>query len=385
MNIVFYILATLMIVAALAVVLVPLVRRGRRNGRPRGIFVLTLVLAALVPLSTIGTYALVGNPTALNAAPEQNKPQMNIHEAIASLQKQLAENPDDLDGWMLLGQTFKTMKKPTKARDAYARARKLAPNNADVLVAWAGADSMARDDHRITDDTRSVLKKALQIDPSNQRGLWLMGISDYQNEYFVDAALAWRRLQEELEPDSDVANAVAGQIAMANARAAGASQQEAQRKLHDGADSGSSDPGPAGNSADVSRAPHAATSGNKTAQAAASPRVAVKVSLSAALQDRIRDGDTLFVFARSGDDHDRDMPLAITRLEASRLPTTVQLTGDMNMGNGPGLGSANTVRITARISHSGDANPQPGDLQGDTGPLKVADTDATSVVIDQTL
>ncbi len=228
---VFYIIAALMIIAALALVVLPMVRRGRQCGRPRGVFGLSLVLAFVLPLSAVGVYALVGEPGAVLAKVRKAPPEMSVDQAIAQLRQRLKKSPDDLQGWLLLARSYTIMKQPADARDAYAHALTLAPDNADILVAWVEADSLARTDHLIEGTARKRLQKALRIDPHNQRGLWLMGISDYQAGHFADAVLTWRRLQVLLKPDGDVANAVTRQIAMANARAAGKSQAEAEALL----------------------------------------------------------------------------------------------------------------------------------------------------------
>ncbi|HET7663135.1 MAG TPA: hypothetical protein VFK31_05790 [Rhodanobacteraceae bacterium] len=356
MLILFYILAAIMILAALALVLIPMVRRGRQHGRPRGVFGLSLILAFVLPLSAIGVYALVGTPSAVLASVRKAPPQMTVEQAIAQLRQRLEKSPNDLQGWLLLGRSYTIMKRPTDARDAYAQALKLAPDSADIMVAWVEADSLARPDHIIKGEARKRLQKALGINPHNQRGLWLMGISDYQAGHFVDAALAWRRLQVLLKPDSDVANAVTRQIAMANARAAGKSQAEAEALLK-----------PADDQTDTQ---------------AVAPQIEVKVSLSPSLKDKVRASDTLFVYAHT---NGSPMPLAIKRIKAAQLPVTVTLTDAMSMTPGHDLSLVGKVTLTARISRSGNAKPQAGDLEGDVGPLNVDGHTSTAIVINRTL
>src|SRR5699024_40850 len=205
---VFYIISAIMIAVALALVLMPMIRRGRQCGRPRGVFGLSLALAFVLPLAAVGVYAMVGTPAAVEPQVRQTPPRMTVDEAIKRLKQRLEKSPADLQGWLILGRSYTAINRPADARDAYGHALKLAPDSADIMVAWVEADSLARSDHRIEGNARKRLQKALEIDPHNQRGLWLMGISDYQAGHFVDAALIWRRLQVLLSPDGDVANAV---------------------------------------------------------------------------------------------------------------------------------------------------------------------------------
>ncbi|HEX7339216.1 MAG TPA: hypothetical protein VF271_04695 [Rhodanobacteraceae bacterium] len=356
---VFYLIAAVMIIAALALVLLPLVRRGRQAGRSRGIFFLSLGLAFALPLAAIFAYANLGTPAAVEASVRHAQPQMTVSQAITALRQRLQKSPNDLQGWLLLGQSYGILKQPAKARDAYAHALKLAPDSADIMVAWVEADSLARPDHLIEGASRARLQQALKTDPHNQRGLWLMGISDYQAGHFVDAALMWRRLQVLLSPDSDVANAVSRQIAMANARATGKTQAQAEALL---------DPN------------RQASAPKATADA---PSIKVSVSLDPGLKARAKADETLFVYAHAA--NGSPVPLAVDRLKVGDLPATITLTNAMAMAPGHDLASAGKVILTARVSASGQAAPQTGDLEGSTGPLAVGPKAEASIVINRTL
>lgn len=218
MTVAFYLIAAAMLAATLALLLVPLVRQGRRQGRSRGVFALAVVVALAVPLASVGIYVLVGTPKTL-AGVEPAK-ELTIDQALASLQEQLKAHPDDVSSWLMLGQTYTMLKRPTDARDAYDGALKADARNAAAMVGWAEADSLARADHRLEGRSRDLLDAALAIDPQNQRALWLIGISDFQQERFAEASATWKKLQPLLDPDSNVARAVAKQIALADERAA---------------------------------------------------------------------------------------------------------------------------------------------------------------------
>jgi cytochrome c-type biogenesis protein CcmH len=344
---VFYAAAAAMIAVALALLLVPLVRSGRLAGRPKGIFALALLVAFIVPLGTIGLYALVGTPVTLNGVDKKPTDQQSIGEAISELRDRLAQQPNDVQGWLLLGQTFGMLKQPVDARDAYDGALKAAPDNTVAMVGWAEADSLASQDHRIDGRARDLLLRAVQIDPQNQRGLWLLGISDFQLEKFADASAVWRRLQPLLEPGTPVAKAVTEQIAVAEARMGGT-------------------PTP-GKSADAPAPTNA-------------PQLNVDVSLAPALKSKVAAGDTLFVYARA--ENGPPMPLAVARLQANALPASVVLTDGMGMTPQFRLSSASRVFVAARISKSGQAIGQPGDLEGDAGILDTATRTPIRITID---
>jgi cytochrome c-type biogenesis protein CcmH len=338
----FYLIAAVMIAAALALLLWPLVRHGRRQGRSANIFALALIVAFLLPLATGGLYLLVGTPVALNGVTAQ--PSMDIDQAVAELRDHLKQQPDDLQGWLLLAQTETAMRRNVQAREAYDQALRIDPRNGAAMVGWAEADSMARQDHRIEGRALDLLRQAVQADPANQRGLWLLGISQFQHGDYTAAAATWRRLQPLLEPGSNVATAVTEQIAVAEARAGGK-------------------PAPASTTS---------TEG---------PHLTVQVQLDPSLRDRLTPGAALFVYARA--EQGPPMPLAVARLDASQLPATVTLTDAMAMAPQLKLSSADKVFVGARISAGGQAIAQPGDLEGDAGVVGVDHAGPIRIVIDK--
>lgn len=344
MKLAFYLIAAAMIAVALALLLLPLIRQGRRQGRPRGIFAIILAVAFVLPVGTAGLYLLIGTPVALNGVEKQSDQPLTIDQAVVELRGHLAEQPKDLQGWLLLAQTYGAMHKSSEARDAYDQALQLEPGNTTAMVGWAESDSIARSDHRIEGRALDLLERAVQQEPDNQRGLWLLGISQFQHDRYAEAATTWRKLQPLLEPGSTVAKAVTEQIAVAEARAGGA---------------------PAGPEAPASEG----------------PALQVQVSLAPALKDKLSTGDTLFVYARA--EQGPPMPLAVAKMDASALPAAVTLTDAMGMTPQLRLSSAKRVFVGARISKSGQAIAQPGDLEGDAGVIDVNTSAPVKIEIDK--
>ncbi|KLD65876.1 tetratricopeptide repeat protein [Dyella japonica] len=346
MRLAFYLIAAAMIVAALLLVLLPLVRHGRRLGRPRGVFALAMIVAFCLPLAAIGLYLAVGTPVVLDGVPKSDAG-MSIDQAVDELNAHLVQKPDDLQGWMLLGQTYSVMHRAADARHAYDEALRIDPNNSAAMVGWAEADSLLREDHRIDGRAQELLERAVKIDPQSQRGLWLLGISQFQHDQYAQAAATWRQLQPQLDPDSNVAKAVAEQIAVADARV--------------------KDPGKT-----ATEAPAAAN---------AQPSLQVQVALAPALKNKLAAGDTLFVYARA--EHGPPMPLAVAKLDANALPATVTLNDTMGMTPQLKLSSVPRVFVGARISKSGQAIAQPGDLEGDAGVVAVSTQSPIKISIDK--
>lgn len=348
MKTAFFIAAAAMVAVALALLLLPLVRQGRQSGRPRGVFVVTLLIALVLPLGTGALYLLVGTPAALNGVTAEAAVPISMQQALAELRTHLQQQPDDLQGWMLLAQTSSMLRQPAEARDAFDHALKIDPNNAEAMIGWAENDSMTRSDHRIEGRALELLKHAVQLHPDSQRGLWLLGIGNFQRGEYREAAATWRLLQPQLEPGSNVAKAVAEQIAVADARAGGAP-------------------------ADAS-----STSGAVASQGAA---LQVQVALAPALKDKLTPGDALFVYARA--ENGPPMPLAVAKLDPAQLPTTVTLNDAMAMTPAFKLSSVERVFVGARISRSGQPIAQPGDLEGDAGVVAVDSKTPVKINIDK--
>lgn len=368
MSLWFYLIAALMLAAALMCVLLPLVRAGRRNGRTRGPFVLALLIAFVLPPVALGLYAWLGTPQALQ--PQVKDQGVDLAQATAELRAKLLRSPGHPEGWLLLGQAYAGMNRPADARDAFARALKLKPDDPDIMVAYAEADAQAKPDHLLDGDPRKLLQHAIALNPDHQRGLWLLGISDYQLGNYDDAAAQWRHLLTLLQPGSNLATAVNAQIAMAQARVQGKTQAEAEAIAQSAAQAAPTA------ATDVSA--ESANASDTSAPAAVALKVRVK--LDPKLAGKVVPGDTLFVYARaiSGP----PMPLAVARLKASSLPASVTLTDAMAMAPQLKLSSFTRVQVSARISKSGDAMPHSGDLESQ--PIQVASDakQAVSLTID---
>jgi cytochrome c-type biogenesis protein CcmH len=220
------------------------------------------------------------------------------------------------------------------------------------MVAWVEATAETSPTHRIDDASRAKLQRALQIEPTHQRALWLLGISDFQRNDYADAAKQWKTLLPLLQPGSRVATAVQQELAAAEAHMGGSTQD-----------------------AKLTAADPASTTSSATAHA--DVELIVMVKLDPKLAGKVNPGDTLFVFARAVDGP--PMPLAVARLKASDLPTKVTLTDAMAMTPALTLSKFAKVNVAARISNSGNAMPQAGDLE--SAPVEVATDSHASVAL----
>jgi cytochrome c-type biogenesis protein CcmH len=327
-------------------------------------FFVALGIALLLPASAIVLYRVIGEPRAVDATTAATDAQapadhsQNMEGAIANLLSKLKQNPDDVEGWTLLGRAYETTERFAEARDALKHAYDLAASDADVTVAYAEALALSSPSRRIDGEPRSLLEIALKAAPDNERGLWLLGISDYQAKKYDAAIATWKHLLAVLPKGSDIVQSVQGQIANAEAERDGRAP--------------ANEPAPENETAEAA-AP--ATSD------AADPHLTVKVALDPKLKGKLAPTDVLFIYAKAASGP--PMPLAIQRMQASQLPATVTLTDGMGMLPNMKLSQFPQVVIGARVSKSGNAIAQSGDLQTISKPMAVTTTTPVVLTIDQ--
>lgn len=326
---------------------------------------------ALLPAKGGTTQIAAATPDAARAgAPDADgagKNGLDMNQAVAGLAERLKSNPDNVDGWMLLGRAYKTMERFDPAREALAQALRLAPNEPQVMLEYAEALALSSASHRIEGEALNLIERVLSVDPTHQNALWLRGTAAMQQGLPKDASAYWERLLAQLPADAQPRAALVAQIEEARASAG-------LPALAPVSVPASSNVQPEG--AATPDAPTVAVSA-----AGGSVRLTVRVDISEALRQRPQASDVLFVFARSPSGP--KMPLAIQRIPAASLPTTVTLDDSHSMLPTMKLSMMTEVVVGARISRSGQAAPQAGDLQTFSAPLSTTRRDPIDLLIDE--
>lgn len=309
----FLALAALLALAVAAVLTRPMWREAR--GVALGSAILVLASAALL-------YRIVGTPQALDAA--NLKAPETLGDAIVQLQAELERNPGQADGWRLLGMAYQREGKPGDARDAYAKAAALAPADPDILVEAAQARALA-DGKRLFDaQAVAMLQAALKADGNHQRARWFLGIAQRQAGDDAAAAATWEPL-----------------LAMVDAATAASLRKEVEA---------------ARTAAGLSPLPPA---GRTTAVAGLQVNVALDPDFAARV--RLRGDATVFVIARQPDGP--PMPVAVEKRGVSELPFTATLDDADSPMPTLKLSQLREVELVARLSSSGEAMKQDGDIE----------------------
>ena len=244
----------------------------------------------------------------------------------------------------MLGRSYKFQEQYPKAVDAFANAYRLLGDQAEVMLLYADALAYANDKNLRGKPTELVFK-ALALEPDNMNALWLGGMAKAQQDDPASAIKLWKKLTALLPPGSDSKKEI----------------QDLLAKIE-------------------SESPQAADQSEATQQAnVPGVTIDVQVSLAPELQKSASPADIVFIYAQalSGP----KMPLAIVRKQVSDLPLTVSLDDTMAMMPNMKLSNFPNVKLLARISKSGNAMSQPGDLIGVIDQVALSDKGNHKIII----
>ena len=314
-------------------------------------------LALSVPVFALVAYALVGNlqgldpkATAVRVEPGGEVTLAQVEELVDTLAKRL-ESPGsaqagDVQGWTMLARSYGALQRFPEASRAYARAIALAPQDAQLVADRADALAMMQG-RKLAGEPQQLVEKALQIDPNNLKALAMAGSGAFESRDYGAALKFWGRARQLTGNDSDFAQGLDSSIAEARLAQSGTAASNSA----------------AGNQGVAASAPSSTSTSTSTAAAGISnARIAGRVSLAPALAAQVAPGDTVFIYARATEGP--RMPLAILRKSAADLPITFTLDDSLAMSPQMSLSKYPRVVLGARVSRSGNAMSQAGDLQG---------------------
>ncbi len=371
----FWILAIALLVVAATVVGWPLFT-GSAKDKITGLFVLLMV-----PLTGILMYQNIGTPEAIRLAPvtpaQQSTSQQAAHsdqqgqmdELVEALKQRMSENPEDPEGWLILGRSLKTMQRYEEAEEALRNANRLVPDNPSIMVELAETILFTSGTPDVNPEARQLIESALALDPNQQKGLWIMGMASAQGGDDTQALSYWTRLQEQLDPASGPYEAVTQQI------------EAAQTRLGM----------PVSASAVTPVAASSAAQPPATAPAMARPVASETTSGGFGIPATISIGDdlagsfppsaTLFIFIHPAGA--AGMPVAVKRLAPQGFPMSLNFTDADLLQPGGSLQAFELLDVSARISMTGIANIASGDIQANRVTVNTKNLTAIDLHLDQ--
>ena len=308
------------------------------------------LLALLIPAAALGLYNHLGRAddlaVALSMPSGGGESEMTLEEAIAGLERELAANPENLEGWYLLANTRMNLGQFPAGAEALHKVLELLPREAPQYPRVMGQLAQAlyfAHEGQMTDEVRDQIQATLAMDPDEVSALGLLGIDAFERQDFKAAIEHWNRALA--GADGQAAESLRSGIERARA------ELEARGEA----------------------VPEMAP--------AVQAEVKLQVSLAAELADRVQPDQVVFIYARPVGGR---MPLAAARYQVSDLPLELVLDDSMAMMPQARLSLHDQVEVGARISLSGTPEARSGDLE--SRPLQVSTREqgkAVTLVIDQ--
>lgn len=301
-----------------------------------------LTAALLMPLLGYGLYLHWGAIDQVERARTFAEQPQSIEEMTARLETTVKDNPESAEGWYFLGRTYMAQERAGDAAKAFERAVSIAGRQPELLGQWAQALYFAGN-KQWSEQIQALTDEALQADPAEVTSLGLLGIAAFEAGRYAEAIEHWQRLVAALPEQDPSRQAIEGGIARARERLVAQGAME-----------------PAEPAAEQGR------------------QLLVRVELAAALRDAVQPGDSVFVFARAVSGP--PMPLAVKRLTVADLPAEVSLSDSDAMMPQLKLSGFERVQLVARVSRKGDATA--GEWIGRSQPLASSSAEPQRLTID---
>jgi cytochrome c-type biogenesis protein CcmH len=295
--------------------------------------VLAVVIVVTIGLSAV-LYHFIGNPGIPSGAGSTPP----VDEMVVSLQERLEENPDDVEGWILLGRSYQSMKLYDEAIAAFEKAVELEQGQNSQTLIGLGIALLEQNGGEATDRSTQLFENALALSPDSPNALFYSGGAAARRGDTALAADRWERLLAQEAPP-EIRELLQRKIGEWRGLPPPTAQQESPAGL-----------------------------------------ISVNLSISdAALSDLPADA-TVYVIAR--DPAQPSPPIAVTPRRLSDLPAVVSLSDRDAMVAGRPLSAFSELEIVARVSVSGSPMAQSGDWSGSLL-VNANDAQAVDLVIDQ--
>ena len=363
----FWIAALALGLVAAAMVLVPVLRAWKRQETERNSSVLGvgILVALAIPVAGIMLYShwstwdwAAGGSQARGGGADMHE----MDQALQALEQRLAQNPDELESWLLLGRSYMSLRRFDDAAGAFRKAAALDGQDSPQILADLGEAIALSQPEGLQGEAGAIFERVLNAVPDYPKALWYGGLNAFENGSWDLAVTRLEKLLS-MNPPATLVPLIEERIAVARANAAG------------GMPAAMAEP-PAATPAPADRSPTTATNG-ASAPAAAAPvpapaagesqgqrqaeGIRLDVSLAPELLARVPPAAPVFIIARLPTG---GPPLAVVRARTNELPISVTLTDANAMMEGVTILDQPELDLVARISLSGGPAQRPGDLYG---------------------
>jgi len=319
-----------------------------------------LGLLVFVPVVAVIFYAYLGQPDLIEGAKKQaaaghtsadGKSQLgSVEDMVAKLAERLKNEPDNAEGWFMLARSYMSLNRYKEAVDALEKTNELVPDNPVIMLRYADALVMQRGG-QFSGKPFEIIKRAVELDPENHTGLWLIGMGYEEQGAYKKAISYWSKLLPLLTDEQSKAQ-VQKLISQAKRKAGITVSEDSETVV-------------------------------VTKETQAVKSIAVSVSIDENKLKTVSENDVVFIFARAL--QGPPMPLAVVRKQVKDLPIDVTLDDSMAMMDSMKLSSFKQVQIVARVSTSGTAKVQSGDLESDVSVASAGQKEKVKLLINKSV
>jgi len=336
---------------------VPLDKANSLHWVIMGLVISVFVVASLLTYQHLGAsepyaeYLALGGEKAavLASSSDSQNVAPDFAKAVMLLKAKLAENPEDIEKWFLLANSYAAMGNFKQAANVFNKISDLvgqkSPDYPAIKAAYAQAMYQVAGE-KMTPEVQQVIDEVLSLDAQEPTALILQGLDAYTNKHYTQAIAFWEKAKINagetqvtrfIEPAIQEARRQSGEVAVTKV-------QPSNIELP-----------------------------------VAGVGVTVKLSISPELKAKVNSNERVFVFAKGN----RPMPLAAERLQVKDLPITIVLDDSKAAMPTAKISSVAFVDITARIALSGSPRAVKGDFYATAKQVAVKQGAEVILVINQ--
>lgn len=295
-------------------------------------------ICLFVAILSAGFYFYLGDAAQIaQKSTEKPMTQESVEKMVEEFAAKMDKEPDNLKGWAMLARSYRILGRNAEAANAYARAGAFVDSDPQLLADYADVLA-ANANGNFAGKPQQLINKALAQDPNNLLALWLSGTAAFNAQNYKAAVQSWERLAKQLPAESDEARAIAASIAEARSK---------------------------GGLAPAS------------ASVISNQGVSGQVEIAPELKSKIKAGDVLMVIARKPGER---MPVAVLKTPVTAFPINFVLNDALAMSPNALISQMPEVSVEVRISKTGMAMPEAGDLISLSQTIKVGTTNARLII-----
>lgn len=304
----------------------------------------TLGICIFIVLLSSGLYFYLGDVVRVaQTSSEQPVTQEGVEKMVAEFAIKMEKDPTNLKGWAMLARSYRILGRNEDAAKAYARAGNFIDSDPQLLADYADVLA-ANANGSFAGKPLQLINQALKLDPDNLMALWLSGTASFNANNYKAAVQTWEKLAKQIPADTDEARAIQGSIAEARAK---------------------------GGLATTTSAP------TPTPAVSSGKEISGKIELSSGMKPKIKPGDIVMVIARKPGER---MPVAVLKVPATDFPMRFTLSDALAMNPAAPLSQLSEASIEVRISKTGMAKPEAGDLISTAQTIQVGTKDVRLLV-----